>query len=100
MFSRVLTDWTPNVCQMLFEKSRRALSKGGQLIINEALVDGNLDYSLSWEFRYIFYDTFGRAMFKPFAVYQELLAHAGFEVIRVAPMLDDAFYNVIQAVPK
>ena len=29
MFSRVLTDWTPNVCQMLFEKSRRASSTTG-----------------------------------------------------------------------
>jgi precorrin-6B methylase 2 len=100
MFSRVLTDWTPSVCQMLFEKSRRALAKGGRLIINEALVDGNVDYSVSWEFRYIYYDTFGRAMFKPFRVYQDLLAEAGFKVISVAPMLDDAFYNVIQAVPK
>ena len=70
------------------------------MIINEALVDGNLDYSVSWEFRYIFYDTFGRAMFKPFRVYEKLLAEAGFEVARVAPMLDDAFYNVITAVPR
>jgi precorrin-6B methylase 2 len=100
MFSRVLTDWTPSVCQMLFQKAHRALADGGQLIINEALVDGNMDYSVSWEFRYIFYDTFGRAMFKPFAVYQELLNEAGFDVVRVAPMLDDAFYSVIQAVPK
>ena len=99
LFSRVLTDWTPNVCQMLFEKARRASTDDGQLIINEALVDGNGDYSVSWEFRYIFYDTFGRAMFKPFRVYEQLLASAGFKVTRVAPMLDDAFYNVIQAVP-
>jgi hypothetical protein len=59
-----------------------------------------VDYSVSWEFRYIYYDTFGRAMFKPFRVYQDLLSEAGFEVIQVAPMLDDAFYSVIQAVPK
>ena len=82
---------------MLFEKARRALAPGGRLVINEAFVDGNLDYSIAWEFRYIFYDTFGRAMFKPLAVYQRLLADAGFEIVKVSPMLDDAFYSVVEA---
>ena len=97
LFSRVLTDWAPNVCRMLFEKSRRALLPGGRLVINEALVDGNLDYAIAWEFRYIFYDTFGRAMFKPLAVYRQLLGEAGFAIVKVSPMLDDAFYSVIEA---
>jgi predicted O-methyltransferase YrrM len=97
LFSRVLTDWTPSVCRMLFEKSRRALAPGGRLVINEALVEGNLDYAISWEFRYIFYDTFGRAMFKPLTVYERLLSEAGFRVVKVSPMLDDAFYSVIEA---
>ena len=98
LFSRVLTDWTPTVCRMLFEKSRRALVPGGKLVINEAFVEGNLDYSISWEFRYIFYDTFGRAMFKPLDVYRQLLKDAGFKISKVYPMLDDAFYSVIEAV--
>jgi cyclopropane fatty-acyl-phospholipid synthase-like methyltransferase len=97
LFSRVLTDWSPEVCRMLFEKARRALAPGGVLVINEALVDGNLDYTIAWEFRYIFYDTFGRAMFKPLEVYRELLADAGFAITKVSPMLDDAFYSVIEA---
>ena len=59
LFSRVLTDWTPKVCLMLFEKARRALAPDGRLVINEAFVEGNLDYAIAWEFRYIFYDTFG-----------------------------------------
>jgi len=82
----------------LFEKSRRALVPGGKLVINEAFVEGNLDYSISWEFRYIFYDTFGRAMFKPLDVYRKLLNDAGFKIAKVYPMLDDAFYSVIEAV--
>ncbi len=98
LFSRVLTDWTPSVCRMLFEKSRRALVPGGKLVINEAFVEGNLDYSISWEFRYIFYDTFGRAMFKPLDVYRKLLNDAGFKIAKVYPMLDDAFYSVIEAI--
>jgi len=100
LFSRVLTDWTPEVCKMLFEKSLRALKPGGRLVINEALVEGNMDYSISWEFRYIFYDTFGRAMFKPLEVYRQLLGEAGFEIAKISPMLDDAFYSVIEAVAK
>lgn len=97
MFSRVLTDWSPDVCFSLLEKAARALEEGGRLVINEALVDGNEDYSLSWEFRYLFYDTFGRAMFKPLRVYAELLRRAGFVIHRVSPMIDDAFYSVIEA---
>lgn len=98
MFSRVLTDWAPEVCLELLRKARRALTDDGRLIINEALVDGNEDYALSWEFRYLFYDTFGRAMFKPLAVYEELLRCAGLRIVHIAPMHDDAFYSVIQAV--
>ena len=40
MFSRVLTDWTPSVCKMLFEKVRRPLQPDGKLVITEAFVDG------------------------------------------------------------
>ncbi len=100
LFSRVLCDWTPAVCRMLFEKSRRALGPGGRLVINEALVDGNLDYTVSWEFRYLFYDTFGRCLFKPLHVYRELLNDAGFEIVNYTPMPPAVFYSVIEAVPK
>ena len=100
MYSRVLTDWEPGVCVMLLEKARRALTDDGRLLINEALCDGNRDYALSWEFRYLFYDTFGRAMFKPLDVYGKLLDQAGFRIARVAPMTDVAFYSVIEAVKK
>lgn len=97
LFSRVLCDWTPDVCRMLFEKSRRALHPGGKLIINEALIDGNLDYTVSWEFRYLFYDTFGRVLFKTLAMYKQLLAEAQFQIVKVSPMRNDAFYSVIEA---
>ena len=99
LFSRVLTDWAPDVCVMLLEKARRALADGGRVVIVEALVDGNLDCAISWEFRYVFYDSFGRAVFKPLRVYCELLADAGLEVVRVTPMTDDTFYSVIEAAP-
>jgi ubiquinone/menaquinone biosynthesis C-methylase UbiE len=97
LFSRVLTDWTPNVCKTLFEKARRALSPGGRLVINEAFAEGNRNYFVSWEYRYMFYDTFGRLLFKPLEVYRQLLEECGFRILSVSPMLDDAFYSVVVA---
>ena len=82
---------------MLFHKVRRALAPGGKLIINEAFFEGNEDYCTSWEFRYIFYDSFGRELFKPLEYYRTLLAQAGFKIVRVSPMIDDAFYSVVEA---
>lgn len=72
LFSRVLTDWTPNVCKMLFEKARRALVPGGKLVINEAFLEGNTDFCLAWEFRYIYYDTFGKVLYKPLDTYRSV----------------------------
>lgn len=99
LFSRVLTDWNAETCVMLFKKVKRALRPDGRLIINEALVEGNLDYTLAWEFRYMYYDTFGRALLKPLSTYERLLGEAGFEILNVTPMIDDAFYSVIEAAP-
>ena len=97
LFSRVLTDWTPLVCKMLLQKARRALAPGGRLVINEAFAEGNADYFLAWEYRYIFYDTFGKVLFKPIEIYERLLAETGFRILKVSPMLDNAFYSVIVA---
>jgi len=52
---------------------------------------------LAWEFRYIFYDSYGRALFKPLSVYKQLLEDAGFRIIKVTPMRNEAFYSVIEA---
>ncbi len=99
LFSRVLTDWSADVCRALLEKARRALRPDGKLVICEAFVEGNRDYALAWEFRYIFYDTFGRALFKPLATYRRLLQETGFRVAKVHPMTDRSFYTVVEAVP-
>jgi predicted O-methyltransferase YrrM len=97
MFSRVMTDWTPDVVRSLMLKAKRALSPGGRLVINEFMLEGNADACVAWEFRYIFYDSFGRFLFKPLELYLGLLEETGFKVVNVSPMLDDAFYSVIEA---
>lgn len=86
LHSRVLCDWSPEVCMMQFQIARKALAPGVKLIINECFHEGNLELCISWEYRYFFYDTFGRAMYKLLEVYRKLLSEAGFVVIKVFPI--------------
>lgn len=97
LFNRTLADWQPTVCKMLFDQVRRSMAPGAKLVINEAMLEGNTDFTLAWEFRYIFYDSYGRALFKPLSVYQQLLEDAGFRITHVTPMRNEAFYSVIEA---
>lgn len=104
MFSRVLTDWDAATVRMLLEKTKSVLQatkiatgKDGRLIINEAFMEGNTEYCAAWEFRYIFYDTFGKNVYKSVDTYRKILKEVGFEIIDVSPMLDTAFYSVVQA---
>jgi len=99
LFNRVMADWSPDTCAMLMQKSRRALMPGGRLVINEPLADRNRDCTTAWEFRYIFYDTFGRATFKTLDTYCQLLDECGFKVVNVLPIPDE-IYTVIEASPK
>ena len=97
LFSRLLTDWSPEVCLSLFEKAKKILKKSGKIVINEALYDGNEDMCIAWEYRYIFYDTFGKHTYKTLKDYEVLLREAGFTIKKVTPMTDYAFYSVIEA---
>ena len=97
MYSRVLTDWTPNVCKMLLQKAKNSLNLGGKIIINEAFNEGNRDYATSWEMRYVYYDTFGRYLFKPVQTYKNIFEEIGCKVTEFHPMLDSAFYSVLVA---
>jgi hypothetical protein len=82
---------------MLFQKARQALTSEGKIIIVDVCMDGNIDCSIAWEFRYIFYDTFGRFLFKPIEIYTRLLLESGFVNVTVTEMSDTAFYTVIVA---
>jgi SAM-dependent methyltransferase len=97
LWSRVFTDWPAEVVQKLLKKTYEALIPGGRVVICEPLLDGNKDLIIAWEFRYIFYDDFGVAVYKTRAAYEQLLAEAGFKVTDFSDMDDESFYSVIIA---
>jgi precorrin-6B methylase 2 len=97
MFSRVLADWDPAVCQMLLTKARGSLNKDGSVVISEPFTDTNLDLAISWEFRYTFYDDFGVQTYKSIAQYQTLLKNAGFTRFSVIDRIDETLYGVLTA---
>jgi cyclopropane fatty-acyl-phospholipid synthase-like methyltransferase len=97
MFSRVLADWDPAVCQMLLKKARAALNPGGTVVISEPFDDTNRDLAVSWEFRYTFYDDFGAGTYKSIAQYQAMLRNAGFSKFTVNDRINDTLYGIITA---
>ena len=97
LWSRVFCDWPAEVVQKLLQKTYEALIPGGRVIICEPLLDGNEDFVIAWEFRYIFSDDFGTAVYKPRAEYEQLLTETGFEVTGYSDIDDESFYSVIIA---
>jgi SAM-dependent methyltransferase len=97
LWSRVFTDWSREVVQKLIKKSYDALVPGGQIVICEPLLDGNKDLVTEWEFRYIFYDDFGVAVYKPRSVYEQILTETGFKACAFYDMDEESFYSVISA---
>jgi len=97
LWSRVFTDWSTEVVQKLIKKTHEALIPGGQIVICEPLLDGNEDFVIAWEFRYIFSDDFGVAVYKPRSLYEKLLTEAGFTVTDFSDMDEESFYSVIIA---
>jgi hypothetical protein len=94
-FSRVLADWSPEVCQMLLHKARASLNPGGSCVISEPFDDTNRDLAISWEFRYTFYDDFGVHTYKSVAMYKKLLSNAGFSDFKLVDRIDDTLYGVL-----
>jgi SAM-dependent methyltransferase len=97
VFSRVLADWDPAVCQMLLKKAKAALNPGGSVVISEPFDNTNYDLAVSWEFRYVFYDDFGVQTYKSVEQYQQLLRNAGFTEFHVTDRIDDTLYGVLTA---
>lgn len=96
-FSRVLADWSEDVCRMLLKKAWRALVPGGRVVICEPLADDNPDLTLAWHFSYLPYDDFGVRLYKPLAAYERILGHVGFTLLRVRRKDRHSIHGVIVA---
>jgi hypothetical protein len=97
LWSRVLCDWPSEVVIDLLKKTHRSLLPDGEIVICEPLIEGNEDFIIAWEFRYIFSDDFGVACYKTRDEYEFLLSEAGFRVCGFTPADDESIYSVIRA---
>jgi SAM-dependent methyltransferase len=97
LWSRVFSDWSSEIVVKLMKKTREALQPGGRIIICEPMLDDNRDLAIAWEFRYLFYDDFGVAVYKTKAQYESLLTEAGFKVSDICDLDDESFYTTIIA---
>lgn len=95
MFSRVLADWPPELCQELLHKAHKALLPDGKLVICEPLSDENPDLAIVWEQSYLPYDDFGLQVYKPLSLYKQMLEKAGFQILSVHPRDDSTIHCVI-----
>lgn len=96
MFSRVMADWSPDVCRMLMQKAHAALEPKGLLLIAEPLRDDNPDLAIVWEQSYLPYDDFGASVYKPIAIYEKLLSETGFRLLQ-SHGRDDTIHSVLVA---
>ena len=48
------------------------------------LLEGNENLAICWEYRYMFYDTFGRGVYKSIHTYTDLMEKSGFTIHKVS----------------
>lgn len=97
MFSRVLADWSPEVCRMLLGKAYQSLAPGGWLVVAEPFRDQNPGLSIAWEHSYLPYDDFGAYVYKTTQFYEEAFAAAGFSQVTSYPRSGDSIHGVLTA---
>jgi SAM-dependent methyltransferase len=97
LWSRVLSDWPKDVVSKLLKKTYDALLPGGQVVICEPFIDDNRNLVMAWEFRYLFYDDFGVAVYKSQADYEQLITGQGFTISKIHKADDDSIYSTLVA---
>ncbi|HKA91794.1 MAG TPA: methyltransferase [Haliangiales bacterium] len=78
LFSRVLADWPPDLCQKLINEAYASLTPDGVLVVCEPLRDQNFELSIAWEHSYLPYDDFGAHTYKTTELYEWMMAVSGF----------------------
>ncbi len=97
LFSRVLCDWPEEVCRKLIKMAFEALNDGGYIVICEEFKDLNQNLVLIWEFRYMYWDSYEPALFKPSKLYENILKETGFSNFELSEVDSDQLYRVIKA---
>ncbi len=94
---RTLCVWPDDICAKIIKMAYEALNDRGYIIICEEFKDLNQDWMLAWEFRYMYWDSFYKAVYKPSDVYQKILQETGFNDIQLSEVNDDGICRVIKA---
>jgi demethylspheroidene O-methyltransferase len=98
IFCRVLCDWPDDICIKLLKMTYAALPPGGYVIICDPFRDSNHDLIVAWEYRYILWDDFGRAVFKEAVHYMRMLKAVGFRNIELSEDSPENMYRVLKAI--
>ncbi len=97
LFSRVLCDWPEEVCRKLIKMAYDALNENGHIIICEPFRELNEGLILIWEYRYMFWDNFGKAVFKPSELYLSILKETGFVACQLSDVDTADINRVLKA---
>jgi precorrin-6B methylase 2 len=97
LFSRVLCDWSAETAEKLLKMAYAALNPGGRVAICEAFQEKNAEFSLAWEFRYIFWNELEIEVFKSSFIYKKILATIGFSIERLSQRDRECIYAVLIA---
>ncbi len=97
LISRVLCDWPEEVCIKVIKMAYEALNDRGHIIICEPFKELNEGFSLAWEFRYMFWDNFGKGVFKYSETYQRILKETGFNYSKLSAVETADVYCVLRA---
>lgn len=97
LFSRVLCDWSADTAEKLLKMTYAALNPGGRVAICEAFQEKNVEFSLAWEFRYIFWNELEVEVFKSSFMYKKLLSTIGFSIDKLFERDRECIYAVLTA---
>jgi len=91
LFCRVLWDWSASTASKLLKMAYDALEPGGRVVICEGFKDHSPEFSLAWEYRYLFWDEFEAGCFKQSAEYRDILTSHGFDNISLVKSKSSCF---------
>lgn len=98
MFTRVQIDWPEEISEKLLKMAYNALNDNGIVAICENFKDQNKPIQLSWEYRYLFWDGYGRGLFKEVNTYKRILKTIGFLRFEVSSHTREEPFRILQAV--